>query len=269
MQSTPQTPPELRRSRREVTPDPTLLEFPRASRKMPSRTVSRPATPVPESPQTAKRLKPPSSSLRLHRALYRPAFPSSPVRSRKRKMGEIVSPFKPFESCCKPKLNHPRPTEAAIDANAPLPDDIDPSGPVDSDEEKDAVMAGIARSRPQPLAQHIHVPLKKRCYYARVTEQLHAALNGPRGVYGTPNGMGPYANFGNVGVNAGANTEGVEGERKLSVAQQLGMAVANGVRAANGVGGGAAAANGAGGAPGRKASTSSLIPLDLDVPNFG
>ena len=70
------------------------------------------------------------------------------------------------------------PTEAAIDANAPLPDDVDASGPIDSDEEKDAVMAGIARSRPQPLAQHIHVPVRKKYQYLRMKEMLSQGLSG-------------------------------------------------------------------------------------------
>lgn len=70
-----------------------------------------------------------------------------------------------------------------MDANAPLPEDVDNAGPVDSDEEKDAVMAAIARSRPQPLEQHIFVPTRRKYQLVRMKEMLGNALGG-RGLFG-------------------------------------------------------------------------------------
>jgi len=263
MSSTPEAPRTPSGEKREVTPDSTLCEARSISSKVPSRTVPRPSTPVPEYPHI--RRHPQFSQLR-------PVFSTPSLRAPKRKVAEIDSPVVPLKKRCMLRLNPPRRTEAALDANAPLPDDIDPSGPVDSDEEKEAVMAGIARSRAQPLAQHIHISLRKRCQANIIRDMVRGVFNGPRGVYGTPNmmmGMGTYANYSNAGINVETNTEGAEvGERKLSVAQQVGMAVANQARAANEARAVNGTANGAGGAPVRKASTSSLIPLDLEVPTF-
>jgi hypothetical protein len=78
------------------------------------------------------------------------------------------------------------PTEAAIDANAPLllDDDLDPTlnGPVDSDEERDAVMAAISRglARPQPLAAQTLFPTRRKYQLVRMKEMLSNALNGNR-----------------------------------------------------------------------------------------
>ena len=97
-------------------------------------------------------------------------------------------------------------TEAAIDANAPLLDDpADPSGPIDSDEEKDLVMAAIARSRPKPLAQHVFVPMRKRYNFLRMKDLLGNALGGRSNV------------FGGGGVSTGMDGEG-DG-RRMSFAQ--------------------------------------------------
>ncbi|KAI9367158.1 SCA7, zinc-binding domain-containing protein [Aspergillus egyptiacus] len=79
------------------------------------------------------------------------------------------------------KKNQARQQKAAIDANAPLQDDLDNNGPVDSDEEKDAVMAAIARSRPQPLVAHTLISTKKKYQYVRIKEMLSHALGGSRG----------------------------------------------------------------------------------------
>lgn len=79
------------------------------------------------------------------------------------------------------ELTHYISTEAAIDANAPLQDDLDNNGPVDSDEEKDAVMAGITRSTPIPLATHTLMSTKQKYKYVRIKEMLSHALGGSRG----------------------------------------------------------------------------------------
>lgn len=74
-------------------------------------------------------------------------------------------------------------TEAAMDANAPLIDDLDTNGPVDSDEEKDAVMAAVARSCPRPLEQHVFVPVHRKYQLVRMKEMLGNALGG-RSLFG-------------------------------------------------------------------------------------
>ena len=85
------------------------------------------------------------------------------------------------------KTNFTLNAEAAINANAPLllDDDLDPSlnGPVDSDEERDAVMAAISRglSRPQPLATHTLFPTRRKYQLVRMKEMLSNALSGNRG----------------------------------------------------------------------------------------
>lgn len=84
-------------------------------------------------------------------------------------------------------LTH-RSTEAAIDANAPLlfdDDDQDPAlaGPVDSDEERDAVMSAVTRAfaNPQPLVPQTLFPTKRKYQLVRMKEMLSNALGGNRG----------------------------------------------------------------------------------------
>ncbi|KAI9783612.1 MAG: Dcp1p-Dcp2p decapping enzyme complex alpha subunit [Peltula sp. TS41687] len=80
------------------------------------------------------------------------------------------------------KKNQAKQQKAAIDANAPLQDDLENNGgPVDSDEEKDAIMAAIARSCPQPLESNIMVPTQRKYQYVRMKEMLSNALAGSRG----------------------------------------------------------------------------------------
>ncbi|KAL8674441.1 MAG: hypothetical protein Q9168_001174 [Polycauliona sp. 1 TL-2023] len=79
------------------------------------------------------------------------------------------------------KKNQAKQQKAAMDANAPLVDDTDANVPVDSDEEKDAYMAGLARWRPQPLAQHVFVGCRSKYNRIRVKEALAQALAGQRG----------------------------------------------------------------------------------------
>lgn len=79
------------------------------------------------------------------------------------------------------KKNQAKQQRAAIDANAPLADDFDTHGPVDSDEERDAVMAAIARARPQPLVTKTFTSTRSKYQYVRLKEMLHNALGGSRG----------------------------------------------------------------------------------------
>jgi SAGA-associated factor 73 len=70
---------------------------------------------------------------------------------------------------------------AAIDANAPLPEDLEPSGAVDSDEEKEAIMAALARHRPRPLATFTPVSQRSKYQYIRMKDMLRSALGAPPG----------------------------------------------------------------------------------------
>jgi hypothetical protein len=119
-----------------------------------------------------------------------------------------------------------------MDANAPLPDEVDPSGPVDSDEEKELVMAAVARSRPRPLAQHVHVSTRRKYNHIRMKEMLANALagrGGPGGLFGIT-GLTTT-----TGASAGSSTdgarkqpematglEGTDGAQRLASAGQVG-----------------------------------------------
>ena len=92
-----------------------------------------------------------------------------------------------------------------MDANAPLPDEADPAGPVDSDEEKDAVMAAVARSRPRPLAQHVHISTHRKYAHIRMKEMLANALAGRGGSGGL---FGINAATTTVSVSAGPSADG-------------------------------------------------------------
>ena len=92
--------------------------------------------------------------------------------------------------------------EAAIDANAPLLDEEnDKNGPVDSDEEKDQVMAGIARSRPVPIAQHVPMSMRRRYEVIRIKDMIRGAL-------------GIKSNLGASTVTAGGEADEVENRRQ-------------------------------------------------------
>ncbi|MCJ1241017.1 hypothetical protein MMC14_009021 [Varicellaria rhodocarpa] len=114
------------------------------------------------------------------------------------------------------KKNQAKQQKAAIDANAPLPDDLhDPSAPVDSDEETDLVMAGVARSCPRPLAQHIFIPARKKYAFVRVHGMLSKALGIKHG------GMNLGYGSGLFGVAGSAAVDGDDVERRASVASSV------------------------------------------------
>ena len=138
------------------------------------------------------------------------------------------------------KRNQAKIQKAALEAKAPLLDDGPPEGPVDSDEEKDAVMAAIARVKPVPLDQHIFVPTARKYKHIRMKEMLGNAL-GSRG----PGGVGLFGGaYREQGVSdsampgpvVGAGGENMNGEgpsRKPSLAQQVpGRSVAGGAAVA-------------------------------------
>lgn len=79
-----------------------------------------------------------------------------------------------------------------MDANAPLQDDFEPPGTVDSDEERDAIMAAINRAyRPNgltgarlagaPLFTAPTISTQSRYKYHRIKDQLRNALSGTNG----------------------------------------------------------------------------------------
>ena len=151
------------------------------------------------------------------------------------------------------KKNQAKLQKAAINANAPLADEMDPSGPVDSDEEKDAVMAAIARSRPQPLEQHVWVPVRQKYAYVRMKEMLSNALAGSRG----GNLFATAAENNSVGGGGGIATVGAGGHqmgseeptRRPSLVQQAISQAGAAARAAS-----VAASAGGGGLQSRKPS---------------
>ncbi|KAK3368060.1 SCA7, zinc-binding domain-containing protein [Podospora didyma] len=80
------------------------------------------------------------------------------------------------------KKNQAKQQKAAIDANAPLEEEDDPSaGQVDSDEETAAVMHALTHWNPQPVVpQPVFMPIKRQYQLARLHEQLQMATNGGR-----------------------------------------------------------------------------------------
>src|ERR1700753_878067 len=76
-----------------------------------------------------------------------------------------------------------------MDANAPPADDFDVQGNVDSDEERDAVMAAInryyrtdsfsgARTMGSPLETWNSIPVRRRHNHIRLTADIKSALDG-------------------------------------------------------------------------------------------
>ena len=125
------------------------------------------------------------------------------------------------------KRNQAKIQKAALEAKAPLLDDGPPEGPVDSDEEKDAVMAAIARVRPVPLDQHVFVPTARKYKHIRMKEMLGNALNsrgpGGGGLFGGVNREQGVSENAMPGPGVGTGGENMNGEgpsRKPSLAQQ-------------------------------------------------
>lgn len=82
------------------------------------------------------------------------------------------------------KKNQARQQKAAMASSAPMPDDLAldaPTGPVDSDEEKEAVMTGIMRAAPRPLYSRPLIGVAARTKHVRLKEMLAGALGGSKG----------------------------------------------------------------------------------------
>jgi SAGA-associated factor 73 len=71
---------------------------------------------------------------------------------------------------------------------------------VDSDEEKDSIMAALARHRPRPLATYTHVSQRSKYQYIRMKGMIRSALGAPPGGGGSLySGM----SSGQDGINTG------------------------------------------------------------------
>lgn len=74
------------------------------------------------------------------------------------------------------RKNQAKLQKAALENQSILDDDLSPSGPIDSDQEKDNVLSALFRSRPQPLYQPRIFPLKRKYQHVRLKEMLGNAL---------------------------------------------------------------------------------------------
>lgn len=137
------------------------------------------------------------------------------------------------------KKNQAKQQRAAIDANAPLGDDFEPPGTVDSDEERDAVLAAINRSfvhNPltgarlggKPMVTSTIVSTRRKYNYVRVKEMLQHTLGGARGanLFSTPATVPQSALPSGGGMFGGGHDaavhgmEGFDGGRKASMSHR-------------------------------------------------
>ena len=85
------------------------------------------------------------------------------------------------------KKNQAKQQKAALAASQQLPEDLAlegsgaNGGPVDSDEEKEAVMNAIKRAAPRPLFDQPIISSKEKYRHVRMKEMLSNALGGNRG----------------------------------------------------------------------------------------
>lgn len=135
------------------------------------------------------------------------------------------------------KKNQAKQMRTAIDANVPLADDFDNHGPVDSEEERDAVMAAVQRANPQPLFSKSFTSTRSKYQYVRLKEVLQNALSGSQGARLFATAASQNADTGQRGLftssaesfgrsgSLGAYGEGVDGSshsRRSSVALSAG-----------------------------------------------
>ncbi|KAH7342194.1 SCA7, zinc-binding domain-containing protein [Rhexocercosporidium sp. MPI-PUGE-AT-0058] len=77
------------------------------------------------------------------------------------------------------KKNQAKQQKAAIDANAPLEDEEEGNGPIDSDEELAAVQYGLLNWNPQPVVSAlVQIPIERQYQKQRLREQMMNATNG-------------------------------------------------------------------------------------------
>ncbi|TKX18973.1 zinc-binding domain-containing protein [Elsinoe australis] len=113
------------------------------------------------------------------------------------------------------RKNQAKLQKAALDAQA-LPEDAAPEGPVDSDEEKDQILAAIGRSHPRPLFQPQLVPLRRKYNYVRLKEMLGNALGGRGGGLFSSGGQGAGGAFGGMNGMNGLGSAGGMGGGQMS-----------------------------------------------------
>jgi hypothetical protein len=120
-----------------------------------------------------------------------------------------------------------------MDAHAPLQDEFEPQGPIDSDEERDAVMKGInqyyrqdnftgGRTMGAPLESYNSVPLRRRYNYIRLKGAIQQAIGGVHGakLFATPASINTGL-FGGLSTEHGSTTmEHFGSSRQSSVAPQ-------------------------------------------------
>lgn len=108
------------------------------------------------------------------------------------------------------RKNQAKLQKAQFDASAPNPEDENlPSGPVDSEEERDAVMSSIARNwGGGPIYQPVAVPLRERYQQNRIRHMLQSAFGGRAGggggLFGGGGSGGGGGFFGSGNSSAGA-----------------------------------------------------------------
>ncbi|CAA9963465.1 SCA7 domain containing protein [Pyrenophora teres f. maculata] len=143
------------------------------------------------------------------------------------------------------KKNQAKIQRSLIDANAPLPEDLEPSGAVDSDEEKDSIMAALARHRPRPLATYTHTSQRSKYQYIRMKGLIRSALGAPPGGGGsmysggadnmsTGRGMG----LGMMGAPLSATNEHFPQSAGFSAPLSAGLDGGSGSRRQSAIGGG-------------------------------
>ena len=118
------------------------------------------------------------------------------------------------------RKNQAKLQKAAFDANAPNPDDDSlPTGPIDSEEEKDAVVATIARSwGGRPVYQAVEVPLRKRYEYNRMKGMMQSAFasRGGGNIFGTHSMSSGGGFFGSIPAPT-VDADGIVHARRGSV----------------------------------------------------
>ncbi|KAG8629089.1 hypothetical protein KVT40_002954 [Elsinoe batatas] len=124
------------------------------------------------------------------------------------------------------RKNQAKLQKAAMES-ASLPLDDAPEGPIDSDEEKEHILAAITRSRPRPLFQTQLVPLRRKYNYVRLKEMLGNALGGRGGGLFAPapvTGAGPTVMVTGQGQGQGRERGSVDGGggRRGSEVESLG-----------------------------------------------
>lgn len=105
------------------------------------------------------------------------------------------------------KKNQAKQQKAALASTAPLPDDLSldaPTGPVDSDEEKEAVMVGLSRAAPRPLFVRPIMSTKTKYSHIRMKEMLAGALGGSRGggLFSTASSQARVSAWGSIGPSS-------------------------------------------------------------------